>query len=345
MKVLIITDAWNQINGVVKTLTKVKEGLECRNYRVSILSHDRFQTFPCPTYPEIKLAKNPWKIGNFIKEENADFIHIATEGPLGFYAKIFLDRNEIPYTTSYHTMFPEYIKKSLRIPLFLTYNYFRWFHSKSRGVLVPTHSVQDILTQRGFKNVKVWTRGVNHDLFHPNYHDVYNGCKRPIAVNVGRVSQEKGLDDFLSMDFKGTKVLVGDGPMMEVYKRKYPDVVYRGYRYGEDLAAHFASADVFVFPSQTDTFGLVNVEAMACGLPVVAYDIQGPKDIIHHKVDGFIVDKNCKNHLAFFAECYEDIEKSACIRKAHCYTWERCVDIFERNMVKVITGDYYVEEK
>jgi glycosyltransferase involved in cell wall biosynthesis len=336
MKVAIVTDAWLQVNGVVKTLTKVKEGLESRGYEVSIISHDRFKTYPCPSYPEIMLAVNPWNIGRIIKQENPDFIHIATEGPLGLFAKLWCDRREIPYSTSYHTMFPEYLKSGFRIPLNLTYRYFRWFHGNSQGVLVPTESCKKILDGRGFKNVRVWTRGVNHDLFHPNYEDVYEGLERPIMVNVGRVSQEKGLDDFLSIDIpKGTKVLVGDGPMLDTYKKKYPDVVYRGYKHGPELAAHFAAADIFVFPSKTDTFGLVNVEAMACGTPVIAYDVQGPRDIINKDV-GWLAE-NFGDFKQFCMFCHQFLEgkKENCISYAQNYTWENCVDIFEENLCYV----------
>lgn len=331
-KVLIVTDADEQVNGVVKTLNKVKEGLEDRDYNVKILSHGEFKTFPCPTYPEIKLALNPWSVGKLIKQFKPDYVHIATEGPLGLFTKLWLDKRDIPYSTSYHTMFPEYIKKGFNIPLWLTYGYFRWFHSRSNGVLVPTQSCKEILDKRGFKNVKIWTRGVKHELFHPLYPNVYDGLKRPIAVNVGRVSQEKGLEDFLNMDFGGTKVLVGDGPMLETYKRKYPDVVYRGYRHGEELAAHFANADIFVFPSKTDTFGLVNIEAMACGLPVVAYDVQGPRDIITHGKDGYLV--STSKELAFYCEVIkqEGFDRNIPIETAKNYTWEKCVDIFENNM-------------
>lgn len=337
MKVAIVTDAWGQVNGVVKTLTKVKEQLEFRGYEVAIISHELFDTIPCPSYPEIKLARNPRKIGKTLRDEKPDFIHIATEGPLGLFAKIWCDRRDIPYSTSYHTMFPEYLKSGFRFPLRISYAYFRWFHRKSHGVLVPTESCKDILESRRFKNVRVWTRGVNHDLFHPNYDDVYEGLERPILVNVGRVSQEKGLDDFLSETLpKGTKVLVGDGPMLQVYKKKYPDVEYRGYRHGEELAAHFASADIFVFPSKTDTFGLVNVEAMACGLPVLAYDVQGPRDIITEKT-GWLA-KSSGDFSMFVRYCPQYIHyknKEDCIALANTYTWEKCVDIFEENLVQI----------
>lgn len=335
MKILLITDAWEpQVNGVVRTLGKVVSGCRDRGHKVEIIHPGLFHNIPCPSYPEIPLAININKVPKLIRDAKADAIHIATEGPIGAAARTWLAAKKIPFVTSFHTRFPEYISERYPIPLWMSYAYFRWFHKPSKGILVPTPSMKQELDSRNFENVKVWARGVEHSLFHPDYPDVYEGLERPIYLNVGRVSPEKNLDQFLKWNpDQGTVVLVGGGPSLEEYKKKYPHVEYRGYRKGQELAAHFASADVFVFPSLSDTFGLVNIEAMACGLPVVAYNVTGPKDIIRESKTGYLMEPDLEWELPEYCNmALKSIKPEDCISLASEYTWDNCTEMFLDNL-------------
>ena len=280
MKILIATDAWEpQINGVVRTLTNTIACLEEKGYEVSVLSPERFWSLPCPTYPEIRLAWGVAPVGRMIREFEPDAIHITTEGPVGLAVRTWCVLNQFPFSTSFTTRFPEYI--SLRFPISSTvsYGYFKWFHGAASATMVANNSMEIELQKQGFKNIVLWSRGVDTELFNPWRPYVESGVS-PLYLYVGRVAVEKNLRDFLNIDIQGTKMVVGDGPDLGLLKKEYPDVVFTGPRFGTDLADIYSSADVFVFPSRTDTFGIVMLEALACGVPVAAYPVTGPKDII-----------------------------------------------------------------
>ena len=331
MKILLITDAWHpQINGVVRTLDKTVNQLRERGHEVDVIApSDGYFTIPLPTYPDIRLA--PFAYGD-VKRRMIKFgpeaIHIATEGPLGQMAKILCHKWVMPFTTSYHTKFPEYIKARFPfIPLSWTYRFVRGFHNAGGRTMVTTPSMVDFLKERGFTKLAPWARGVDTVLFNPDKKqaptDVYAGLERPIWLNVGRVAVEKNLKAFLNLDLPGTKVIVGEGPQLADLKRNYPDVIFMGAKYETELARYFADADVFVFPSKTDTFGLVIIEAMASGLPVAAYPVSGPIDIIPGTKAG-VVNEDLKQ------ACLEAIKLNPEDSLAHAksYSWEAVTDVF-----------------
>jgi glycosyltransferase involved in cell wall biosynthesis len=291
LRILLVTDAWTpQVNGVVITLRNTIAGLEAAGHTVETIGPDRFRSVPCPTYPEIRLAIGPRRGLSRIAERFApDAVHVATEGPLGLAARGWSIRHGIPFTTAYHTRFPEYVHARIRLPVSISYAWMRWFHARSSAVMVPTPAIHDDLARRGFRNLVMWSRGVDTELFRPGpalEHD----WQRPVFMYVGRVAVEKNIQAFLDLDLPGGKVVVGDGPMREALARRYPHVVFTGAKHGEDLAAHFRSADAFVFPSRTDTFGLVLLEAMASGTPVAAYPVPGPIDVVRPGVSGVLHD-------------------------------------------------------
>ena len=285
MRILLATDAWEpQVNGVVRTLTRVVAEMRAMGHEVEIVSPDQFKTFPLPTYPEIKLAVGAYEpVQERFKSFEPEAIHIATEGPIGLAARRICVEWKLPFTTSYHTRFPEYVSARLPLPLSAGYAYMRWFHKPSGRLMVATPTMRDELQRHGFRNLSAWSRGVDTQVFkprEPQEPDLFAGMARPIWLNVGRVAVEKNIEAFAALDLPGTKVIVGDGPQREELIAKYPDVVFTGAKFGAELAAHFSCADVFVFPSLTDTFGLVILEAMAAGVPVAAYPAPGPIDII-----------------------------------------------------------------
>lgn len=331
MKILLVTDAWHpQINGVVRTLDHTVANLRARGHEVEVIApSDKYFTLPLPTYPDIRLAPFAY---NDVKRRMIAFspeaIHIATEGPLGQMAKMLCHKWAMPFTTSYHTKFPEYIKARIPIiPLSWSYRFVRGFHNAGGRTMVTTPSMVDFLAERGFTRLAPWARGVDTVLFNPDKKnapdDVYAGLKRPIWVNVGRVAVEKNLKSFLDLELPGTKVIVGDGPQLSELKRNYPNVVFTGAKFETDLARHFADADVFVFPSKTDTFGLVIIEAMASGLPVAAHPVSGPVDIIPGSKAG-IVDEDlrtaCLNAVT--------LNPADAILHARDYSWEAVTDVF-----------------
>lgn len=281
MKVMIVTDAWRpQVNGVVRTLTTTKLEMEKMGHEVDLLSPLEFRTFPCPTYPEIRLSWLPGKaVEKRIREFAPHALHIATEGPLGIAARRYALRNNLPYTTAYHTRFPEYVQARFNIPLSWTYRFLRWFHGPSEAMMAPTPKVKSDLEEWGFTNAVLWTRGVDLDVFKLQEANKLDS-KPPIFLYVGRVAIEKNVEAFLELELPGSKWVAGDGPAMTGLRAKYPDVNYLGVLNQPELAEVYASADVFVFPSKTDTFGLVLLEAMACGLPVAAYPVTGPIDVL-----------------------------------------------------------------
>lgn len=333
-KILIISDtSEKQVNGVVTTLKNLAKELSLKNYDVRHINSDSFYSFSLPFYKEIYWAINPHHIKKYIDNIKPDYIHIATEGPIGFAAKLYLDKNNIPYTTSYHTMFPEYLEKYFKFPKNITYSYLKWFHSKSKVVLSTTKSTKEILEEHGFKNVKEWTRGVNKEIFyaaHPKSF-YYDFLSSPIYGYVGRISKEKNIEDFLNLPLPGSKIVIGDGPLKKKLQKKYPDVTFTGYVFGDKLASLYCSLDAMVFPSKSDTFGLVIIEALSCGVPVIAYNVQGPKDIIEHGYNGFLA--NDFNELHRYALLYHKISRENCIVSSFKYTWSRCASIFEENLI------------
>ncbi|MCE2517708.1 MAG: diacylglycerol kinase [Alphaproteobacteria bacterium] len=326
--VMIVTDAWYpQINGVVRTLTHTRDGLMAKGYEVTMLTPEHFRTFPCPSYPEIRLSFMPAsKVSEIIRTQSPDIIHIATEGPLGLAARNFCLRNNLNFTTAYHTRFPEYVHSRIRLPLSVTYAFIRWFHKDSTTVMVPTKKVFNDLTEWGIKKPDIWPRGVDLELFAPPAKRKAN--KKPVLLYVGRVSVEKNIEAFLSLDIDAEKWVVGDGPALSGLKKAYPDAIFHGAKTKEELPAYYGQADVFVFPSKTDTFGLVLLEAMACGLPVAAYPVTGPIDVVTDDKAGALDD-----------DLHAAVTKALTLSRddarayAETYSWSRATDIFESFLV------------
>lgn len=281
MKVTIVTDAWEpQVNGVVRTLKSTAHELRAMGYTVDFLTPLEFSTLPCPTYPDIRLSLFPEaKVVRRLAAFDPDALHIATEGPLGIAARRFALARGLPFTTAYHTRFPEYVRERIGVPLAWTYAFLRWFHGPSEAVMAPTEVVKRDLESNGFGNVVMWSRGVDLDIFKPQQSEQLKSAP-PIFLYVGRVAVEKNIEAFLDLDLPGSKWVAGAGPALKRIKARYPQINYLGVLSQRELAQVYASADVFVFPSKTDTFGLVLLEAMACGLPVAAYPVTGPLDVI-----------------------------------------------------------------
>jgi glycosyltransferase involved in cell wall biosynthesis len=328
MRLVLVSDAWfPQVNGVVRTLDTVRRHLTDRGWQVLMVTPDRFRTVPCPTYPEIRLSVfASRKVAEIIDAARPSAIHIATEGPLGLAARRYCVRGNLPFTTAYHTRFPEYIQARIRLPVALTYRLLRWFHGRSSTVMVATNSVEADLRAAGFTRLRHWSRGVDTELFHPRDKG-FLSAPRPISMYVGRVAVEKNLEAFLSLDLPGTKYVVGDGPQRRELQAKYPDARFSGVREGEDLAAHLAAADVFVFPSRTDTFGMVMLEALASGVPIAAYPVAGPLDVIDQSGAGILDgDLKCAVERAL------QIPAQVCRDHALKFSWDRAVDQFVSNL-------------
>jgi glycosyltransferase involved in cell wall biosynthesis len=331
MKILLASDAWYpQINGVVRTLNRVRSELEAQGHVFDIVCPDQFRTIPCPSYPEIPLAILP-AIGmaRRLEASAADAIHIATEGPIGLAVRNVCLQRGLPFTTSYHTRFPEYLSARLPVPVSWGYGFMRWFHRPSKAIMVATHSMKRELGAQGFENLVDWTRGVDTSLFRPDAPKALQGhnLPRPIHLYVGRVAVEKNIKAFLDLKLEGSKVVVGDGPQRAGLEAGYPDVLFVGSKEGEDLASHYASGDVFVFPSKTDTFGLVMLEAMASGLPVAAYPVPGPLDI----VDGVGVGA-LNDDLGLAVGEAIRVPRAACREHALKYSWTACAEMFLKNL-------------
>lgn len=289
MNIVIVTDAWHpQVNGVVRTLEMTANVLRDWGHDVTFLTPQSFRTVPLPTYPDIRISLFPRrKVFRILDAANADAVHIATEGALGWAARAWCMKREVAFTTSYHTQFPEYLRARFPLaPVSLAYARLRRFHAPAKRTLVPTPTQQRRLQEHGFRNVAVWSRGVDTELFRPCGKAALDRLPRPVSLYLGRVSVEKNLEDFLRLPLPGSKVVIGDGPDRERLQQAYPDAHFPGYKFGDDLARHLSAADVFVFPSRTDTFGLVLLEAMACGVPVAAYPVTGPVDVVRNGING-----------------------------------------------------------
>ncbi|MDD5034769.1 MAG: glycosyltransferase family 1 protein [Methylococcaceae bacterium] len=331
MKIALITDAWRpQINGVVTTLQKTCEQLRAFGHAVETFTPDQFHNWPCPGYPEIRLALGCGrKLRKRLRQFRPDAVHIATEGPLGLAARRYCRDHGLPYTTSFHTRFAEYVNLRLGIPLSWGYAFLRWFHSASERVMCATPALIEELQTHGFKNPVLWSRGVDVELFRLRSECILDD-EKPIFLYAGRVAIEKNLEAFLSIDLPGTKFIVGDGPQREELERKYPQVRFVGYKFGDELAQHIAAADVFVFPSLTDTFGLVLLEAMSCGVPVAAFPVRGPLDVILSDKVGCLDEDLRKAALAALNLKAED-----CREYALQYAWQNCVRQFEAHLAPI----------
>jgi glycosyltransferase involved in cell wall biosynthesis len=336
MRILLATDAWEpQVNGVVRTLTRVVAELREMGHTVEVVSPDQFKTFPLPTYPEIKVAIGVYEpVQERFKAFEPEAIHIATEGPLGLAARRICVEWKLPFTTSYHTRFPEYVSARLPLPLAAGYAYMRWFHKPSGRLMVATPTMRDELEQHGFRNISAWSRGVDTEIFHPRRAgepDVFEGLTRPVYLYVGRVAVEKNIEAFLGLDLEGSKVVVGPGPQLEDLKTKYPAVRFTGPKSGEDLAAAYACADVFVFPSLTDTFGLVILEAMAAGTPVAAYPAPGPIDIIPGSNAGALAKTATEGLREACLEALK-LDRKGVRAFAETFSWRACAEDFLRSL-------------
>ncbi len=323
MRILIVSDAWApQINGVVRTYQRTLLELKNLGHEADVIGPDQFRTIPCPSYPEIRLAINAlWALPPKIKAWKPDAVHVATEGPLGSAARRYCLKRGIPFTTSFHTRFPEYVEARTRIPASLTYKFLRRFHQPSRNVLVPTGSMIEALEGYGFDNLHLWSRGVDTELFRPAKTEAdrnFLNLPRPIYANIGRVAVEKNIRQFLDLNLDGTKMVVGDGPMLNTLKAEYPDVVFTGAKTGQELVRHYQAADVFVFPSRTDTFGLVLLEAMACGVPVAALPVTGPLDVVANSGAGVL-----SEDLAEAARQALELSRKRAREYAVTFSWER----------------------
>jgi glycosyltransferase involved in cell wall biosynthesis len=329
MRIMIVTDAWfPQTNGVVNTLSQTAAWLGRFGHEVRMLTPRDFRTIPCPTYGEIRLSVFPYRrVASQMAAFQPHAIHIATEGPLGLAARRYCVRNELRFTTSYHTQFPQYLRSRLPIPMALSYYALSKFHGAGARCMVSTQTVEKQLAEQGFKNLVRWRRGVDTELFRPRSKDFLD-LPRPIAAYVGRVAIEKNIDAFLSMPWSGSKIVIGDGPERARLQAQYPNAVYAGFRFGEELATHVAAADILVFPSLTDTFGLVNLEAMACGVPVAAFPVAGPIDVVQDGVTGAL-----DFDLAKAAQRALSIDPHMCRAHAERSSWDACTREFENNLV------------
>jgi len=335
MRILVATDAWRpQVNGVVRTLNSLARATVKLGVTIEFLSPDGFPSFPVPTYPGLRLAvPSRRKIAERIEAARPDAIHIATEGPIGFAVRAYCRRRGRPFTTSYTTRFPEYISARSPIPQGWVYALLRRFHAAATVTMVATPSLTAELSGRGFANLGMWTRGVDVDLFHPEC-AIDLKLPRPVFMSVGRVAVEKNLEAFLSLDLPGTKVIVGTGPQEGELKRKFPEAKFLGMLDNGILASHLAAADVFVFPSRTDTFGIVQLEALASGVPIAAYPVTGPKDVVADHPIGVL-------HEDLRVACMEalTLSREACRAFALSYSWENSARQFIGHARKVAAGN------
>lgn len=320
MRIALATDAWTpQTNGVVTTLKATIDSLTRLGHEVRVISPQGKLSIPAPSYPEIRLALWP---GPYVAREMKEFrphaIHIATEGPLGLCVWRYCRHRRVPFTTSYHTRYPEYLRARWPIPLDVSYAWLRRFHGAATRTFVSSGSLDRQLTQRGFKHLHLWRRGVDLKRFHPGPpHPELTGRARPIMAYCGRLAVEKNIDAFLNLQLPGTKLVIGDGPQRADLARRHPDAVFAGYRFGTELGSMLGSADVLVFPSLTDTFGLAMIEALACGVPVAAFPVPGPIDVVEQGVTGVL-----HEDLAIAVRSALSLDRGVCAQHAAAFTWE-----------------------
>ncbi|MFT7577236.1 MAG: glycosyltransferase involved in cell wall biosynthesis [Alphaproteobacteria bacterium] len=332
MKILVATDAWHpQVNGVVRTYERLTEEAAELGHEITLLTPAEFNTVPCPTYPEIRLALPGY---NYVIDRldliNPDAVHIATEGPIGWMTRRYCRKRGVPFTTSFHTRFPEYVSSRFGVPASWIYAWQRHFHNAGEGMMVASASLARDLEMRGFERIMPWTRGVDTELFRPRDVRLF-GSDKPVLIYVGRVAVEKNIEAFLRLDIDGHKVVVGTGPQLEAFKSNYSDVTFTGKLSGEALAEAYASADVFVFPSLTDTFGIVLLEAMASGVPVAAYPVTGPIDNVQSGVTG-VLDED----LAVAVRGALALDRSAVRQGALGFSWENAARMFMGNIEQAL---------
>lgn len=324
MKIAIVSDAWHpQVNGVVTTYANTSDHLKEQGHDLLMVTPNDFTTVPLPGYKSIRVAVWPWRdVPRRLRDFDPEAIHIATEGPLGHAALRYCRRREIAFTSSFHTQFPEYLRARMPIPVGWSYRYVRRFHGQAIRTLVPTETQRRQLADRGFDKLAVWSRGVDTDLFKPRDKSILD-VPRPVAMYMGRVAVEKNIEAFLGMPFAGSKVVIGDGPARKRLQAQFPDSHWLGQKLGEELARYLAAGDVFVFPSRTDTFGVVLLEAMACGLPVAAYPVTGPLDVIDHGMSGYL-----DNDLATATAKALELDPADCVAHAAKFSWSACASHF-----------------
>jgi glycosyltransferase involved in cell wall biosynthesis len=345
-RILIVTDAWEpQVNGVVRTLSALANELRSMGHVVRIIGPDQFRTIPCPTYPDIALSLLPSRrLIPMIQDFDPDALHIATEGPLGMAARSWARKSGLAFTTAFHTRFAEYIKARIGVPVRPIYAWMRCFHGAGQGMLVATASMREELSARGFRNIRPWTRGVDLSQFQPEPREEWT-FKRPVFLYVGRIAVEKNIGAFLDLDLPGSKVVVGGGPALARLQRQYADVHFLGPRFGDALARCYASADVFVFPSLTDTFGLVLLEALASGTPIAAFPVTGPMDVLAG-AEGLVGAVNTDLRLAALEALKAD--RVACRAHAERFSWRTCAEVFLSHLVplsdRVNTAERIPEE-
>jgi len=332
VRIAIVTDAWSpQVNGVVRTLQSVRDELIRQGHEVLIVSPDLFYSMPCPTYPEIRLAfASTGSVGRMLEEFSPQAIHLATEGPVCLAARRWCLARDFPFTTAYHTQFPDYVAARTGVNPEWVWRYIRWFHSPAQSILASTASIAETLKAHGLTQIRHWGRGVDLSTFgDPMPDPAIRALPGPIQLYVGRVAIEKNIEAFLTAKHPGSKVIVGDGPALASLKAKYPDAHFLGPKFGADLAAAYAAADVFVFPSKTDTFGLVMIEALACGTPVAAYPVTGPIDVLtpetgamHDDLDQAIAEALTR-------------DRAACRAYGQGFTWAKSAHQFLHALVPV----------
>ena len=329
MRIAILTDAWfPQVNGVVRTLNKTIEILQRKGHEVLCINPQMFRTLPMPTYPDIRLALLPWRgVKHCLDEFKPEAVHLATEGSIGWAGRRYCLKYKVDYTTAYHTRFPEYVRLRAPIPLSWSYAFVRRFHSGGIRTMVATTSMHDSLKEHGFCNLVRWSRGVDLQRFHPREQSIYANLPKPVMLHLGRVAVEKNIETFLKLELPGSKVLIGDGPARKELQARFPDAHFLGYKENGDLARHLADADVLVFPSRTDTFGLVMLEANASGVPVAAYPVEGPLDVIRNGVNGYI-DNDLGKAVMEALKC----DRRVCREVAEQYSWDACTQQFLDNL-------------
>ncbi len=334
MRIALISDAWHpQINGVVTTLANICRELQQSGHTVEMITPDRFRSWPCPGYPDVRLAFicGPW-LRSILKAFNPDAIHLATEGPVGYAGRLYCRQMGFNYTSSFHSHFAEYLKLRVGMPLAVSEAYMRWFHCRSERVMVATDSLEAALVSKGYQRLVRWSRGIDTELFRPQK-KAFIEDQRPIFMFTGRVAIEKNVESFLKLDLPGTAYVVGDGPLREELENKYPRVRFVGYQQGEALARYIAAADVLVFPSLTDTFGLVMLEALACGVPVAAYPVAGPNDVIVDPMVG-VLDSDLKRAALKALS----LNPQDCRRFALQFTWQQSARQFVSNLTAMERG-------